>query len=147
MYKHSLPPGFVLKTKEQRMAEKAAMDKSPMATLTLEDWLETERHKLTGELRPVTEESFAQWKKERLDKRAAEEQAKQAKEATGKAMFEQGGWEGSEDEDEEDDETWNLSAMRRETEALRQRKEEERLQKEWGEDSGGTQTNGVDGTH
>jgi len=43
MYKHSLPAGFVLKTKEQRAAEKALMDKSPLATLTLEDFLEARR--------------------------------------------------------------------------------------------------------
>ena len=42
-YKHSLPAGFVLKTKEQRAAEKALMDKSPLATLTLEDFLEARR--------------------------------------------------------------------------------------------------------
>ncbi|KAL8651285.1 MAG: hypothetical protein Q9210_003346, partial [Variospora velana] len=92
MYKHSLPPGFVLKTKEQRAAEKALMDKSPLKTLTLEDFLESERHKLTGTLTPVTPETFAKWKKERLDKKAAEEEARMAKEATGRAMFEQGDW-------------------------------------------------------
>ena len=43
-YKHSLPPGFKLKTKEERAAEKALHDKSPLATLTLEDFLETERY-------------------------------------------------------------------------------------------------------
>ncbi|RHZ43454.1 translation machinery-associated protein TMA46 [Aspergillus thermomutatus] len=129
MYKHSLPPGFVLKTKEQRAAEKALMDKSPLNTLTLEDWLESERHKLTGSLTPVTPETFAKWKKERLDKKAAEEQARKAKEATGRALFESGNWraeEESEDEDE-DDGTWNLEALRRETERLREKKEEERL--------------------
>jgi hypothetical protein len=45
-YKHSLPSGFVLKTKEARAAEKALMDKSPMATLTLEDFLEGRRYGL-----------------------------------------------------------------------------------------------------
>lgn len=65
---------FVLKTKEQRAAEKALMDKSPLKTLTLEEFLESERHKLTGTLTPVTPESFAEWKKKRLDKKAAEEQ-------------------------------------------------------------------------
>ncbi|KAF2861020.1 hypothetical protein K470DRAFT_257362 [Piedraia hortae CBS 480.64] len=115
MYRHSLPPGFVLKTKEQRAAEKALMEKSPLATLTLEDFLESERHKLTGTLMPVTPETFAKWKKERLDKKAAEEQARQAKEATGRAMFERGDWEVSEDEDDEDD-AWNLDELRRETE-------------------------------
>ncbi|KAF2691081.1 hypothetical protein K458DRAFT_355548 [Lentithecium fluviatile CBS 122367] len=131
MYKHSLPPGFVLKTKEQRAAEKALMDKSPLATLTLEDFLESERHKLTGNLTPVTEETFAKWKKERLDKKAAEEQAKQMKEATGRAMFEKGDWRGDSDADSDDEEdnegAWNLEALRKETEAARQRKEEERL--------------------
>nr|XP_023907878.1 translation machinery-associated protein 46-like [Quercus suber]POF16304.1 translation machinery-associated protein 46 [Quercus suber] len=133
MYKHSLPPGFVLKTKEQRAAEKALMDKSPLATLTLEDFLESERHKLTGTLTPVTPDSFAKWKKERLDKKAAEAEAQQMKEATGRAMFEKGDWQASESEGEDDDDdgnddgTWNLEALRRETEAARQKKEEERL--------------------
>lgn len=164
MYKHSLPPGyylllslistfrsesytdkygayrFVLKTKEQRAAEKALMDKSPLKTLTLEDFLESERHKLTGTLTPVTEESFAKWKKNRLDKKAAEDEARKAKEATGRAMFESGDWEASEDESDEEEEeedgedgngdedgAWNLEAMRRETERLRAKKEEDRL--------------------
>ncbi|KAF2842343.1 hypothetical protein M501DRAFT_1013691 [Patellaria atrata CBS 101060] len=133
MYKHSLPPGFVLKTKEQRAAEKALMDKSPLNTLTLEDFLESERHKLTGSLTPVTPETFTKWKKERLDKKAAEEEAKALKEATGRAMFEKGDWQASsgeeDDEDDDDgaDDVWNLEALRQETEAARQRKEEERL--------------------
>lgn len=133
-YKHALPPGFILKTKEQRAAEKALMDKSPLKTLTLEEFLESERHKLTGTLTPVTPESFAKWKKDRLDKKAAEEQAKKAKEATGRALFESGDWRFQEEEessdeegDEDDDETWNLEKMRNETEALRQQKEAERL--------------------
>ncbi|GAB7338837.1 hypothetical protein MBLNU457_5529t1 [Dothideomycetes sp. NU457] len=131
MYKHSLPPGFVLKTKEQRAAEKALMDKSPLKTLTLEDWLDSERHKLVGTLTPVTPESFAKWKKERLDKKQAEEEARRLKEATGRALFEKGDWEGSSDDDsdgdDDDGDTWNLEALRRETEAARERKEQERL--------------------
>lgn len=105
------------------------MDKSPLATLTLEDFLESERHKLTGKLTPVTEETFAKWKKERMDKKAAEEEAKKMKEATGRAMFEKGDWRDSEDEsgDEDDDGVWNLETLRRETEAARAKKEEERL--------------------
>lgn len=107
------------------------MDKSPLNTLTLEDFLESERHKLSGTLTPVTPESFAKWKKERLDKRAAEEEAKKMKEATGRAMFETGGWQDEEDSDADSDDgndgTWNLEALRRETELARQRREEERL--------------------
>ncbi|KAK9798671.1 hypothetical protein AB5N19_00872 [Seiridium cardinale] len=138
-YKHALPPGFVLKTKEQRAAEKALLDKSPLKTLTLEEFLESERHKLTGTLTPVTPESFAKWKKERMDKKAAEEQARKAREATGRALFESGDWrfqeeeeEGSDDDDDdgagdEDDAAWNLERLRKETEALREKKEAERL--------------------
>ncbi|KAI1644871.1 uncharacterized protein F4817DRAFT_198939 [Daldinia loculata] len=130
-YKHALPPGFVLKTKEQRAAEKALMDKSPLKTLTLEDFLESERHKLTGTLTPVTPESFAKWKKDRLDKKAAEEQARQAKESTGRALFESGNWrfteeDESEDEDEEDS-AWNLERLRQETQAIRDKKEADRI--------------------
>ncbi|KAJ5101969.1 translation machinery-associated protein 46 [Penicillium alfredii] len=130
MYKHSLPPGFVLKTKEQRAAEKALMDKSPLNTLTLEDWLESERHGLTGTLTPVTPETFAKWKKERLDKKAAEDQARKAKDATGRSMFENGDWgEESSDEDDDDPSAFNLEEMRLETERIREQKEEERLAK------------------
>ena len=119
-----------MKTKEQRAAEKALMDKSPLKTLTLEDFLESERHKLTGTLTPVNPETFAKWKKERLEKKAAEEQARQAKEATGRAMFESGNWrldvDDSEGEDE-DDGTFNLDKLREETERIRTKKEEDRL--------------------
>jgi len=118
----------VLKTKEQRAAEKALLDKSPLKTLTIEEFLESERHKLTGTLTPVTPESFAKWKKERLDKKAAEEQLRKAKEATGRALFESGNWRMEEDESEDENDTaWNLEKLRQETEALRIKKEEERL--------------------
>ncbi|CAI9633626.1 zinc finger containing protein [Alternaria burnsii] len=130
MYKHSLPPGFVIKTKEQRAAEKALMANSPLNTLTLEDFLESERHKLTGKLTPVTPETFAKWKKERVDKKQAEEEAKKLKDATGRAMFEKGDWaqDSDADSDEEDDgDAWNLETMRKETEAARAKKEEERM--------------------
>ncbi|KAI8672215.1 hypothetical protein LRP88_03271 [Fusarium phalaenopsidis] len=130
MYKHALPPGFVLKTKEQRAAEKALLDKSPLKTLTLEDFLESERHKLTGDLTPVTPETFAKWKKERLDKKAAEEQLRKAKENTGRALFESGKWRDEDDSeatDDEDDDVWNLEKLRKETEAIRSEKEDARL--------------------
>jgi len=147
MYQHKLPPGFVLKTKEQRAAEKALMDKSPRTTLTLEEFLKSERHKLTGTLTPVTPETFAKWKAERLDKKQAEEQARAAKEATGRAMFEKGDWNVSGDEDEsedgddEDDDAWNMEKLRQETEALREKKEAERIAGY----GGGATTNGDNG--
>ncbi len=121
------------------------MDKSPLKTLTLEDFLESERHKLTGTLTPVTPETFAKWKAERMDKKAAEEQAQKAKEATGRAMFEKGDWNVSGDEEEdgedEEDDAWNLEKLRQETEALREKKEAERIAGV----GGGASTNGVNG--
>lgn len=105
------------------------MDKSPLKTLTLEDFLESERHKLVGNLTPVTPESFAKWKEQRLSKKAAEEQAQKARDATGRALFESGNWRAADDDDDSDDEddAWNLNKLRQETEALREKKELERL--------------------
>jgi hypothetical protein len=133
------PNRFVLKTKEQRAAEKALLDKSPLKTLTLEEFLESERHKLTGKLTPVTPETFAEWKKQRISKKLAEEQARKAKEATGRMLFESGNWRTEESDVESDDEAdeaeakenaWNLEKLRKETEALRAKEEQERLAKE-----------------
>jgi len=125
------------------------MDKSPLKTLTLEDFLESERHKLTGTLTPVTPETFAKWKAERMDKKAAEDQARLAKEATGRAMFEKGDWNASGDEDEsddgdedEDDDAWNMEKLRQETEALREKKEAERIAG-YGNGAGTNGDNGV----
>lgn len=132
---------FVLKTKEQRAAEKALLDKSPLKTLTLEDFLESERHKLTGDLTPVTPETFAKWKKERLDKKAAEEQLRKAKENTGRALFESGKWRDEDDSeatDDDDDDVWNLEKLRKETEAIRTEKEEARLAAQHGTPNFGT---------
>lgn len=130
MWRTNASFSFVLKTKEQRAAEKALLDKSPLKTLTLEDFLESERHKLTGTLTPVTPESFAKWKKDRIDKKAAEEQARQARESTGRALFESGNWRFTENDaesEDENDDAWNLEKLRQETQAIRDKKEEERL--------------------
>lgn len=126
------------------------MDKSPMATLTLEDFLESERHKLSGKLTPVTPETFAKWKSERMDKKQAEEAARKAKEATGRALFESGNWRTADSDDEEDDEAeaeddgvWNLEKLRKETEKAQLRREEERLANGW---TAGREDDGSDET-
>ncbi|KAL1972910.1 hypothetical protein VTN31DRAFT_6452 [Thermomyces dupontii] len=145
-YRHALPPGFVLKTKEQKEAEKKAKENNPLNALTLEDWLESERHKLTGQLTPVTPETFAEWKKKRLDKKAAEEEAMKAKEATGRALFESGKYRSADGDDSDDEEggTWNLEALRKETERLRMQREEERLAKMYGGGATTTTTSTTD---
>lgn len=66
-----------------------------------------------------------------MDKKAAEDQARLAKEATGRAMFEKGDWNVSGDEEDEEgadeDDAWNMEKLRQETEAIREKKEAERV--------------------
>jgi hypothetical protein len=54
--------------REREEAEKAL-------EISLEEFLETARHKLGSNLTPVTAETFAEWKRKRMDKKEAEEEA------------------------------------------------------------------------
>jgi hypothetical protein len=74
---------------------------------------------LTGKGTPVTQETFTKWKAERKSKKEVEEEARLAKEATGRAMFEKGDWmNDSDEESEEDDDAFDLAALRAETRKL-----------------------------
>ncbi|KAI9502013.1 hypothetical protein BX070DRAFT_239929 [Coemansia spiralis] len=76
-YKHALPPGFVLK-KDTKPTE--------ANEISLEEFLETERHKLGTSLTPVTLESFTTWKTERKLRKEEEELSRRmAKEKAFKA--------------------------------------------------------------
>ncbi|KAH8080549.1 putative cytoplasm protein [Filobasidium floriforme] len=110
-YRHALPPGFVLKSEKKALDELAKKD-----VISLEDFVETERHKLKGPFTPVTPETFAIWLKQRADKKAAEADAAQKAKATqraagringmsGRHMFEFGGVQ---DEEEGEDEDWDI---------------------------------------
>ncbi len=69
-----------MKTKAELRAE------ANKEVVSIEDFLEKERHKLGKNLTPVTVETFAAWKKTRADRIEQEEQAKRkAKEAAYKA--------------------------------------------------------------
>ncbi|WWC97113.1 hypothetical protein V866_003991 [Kwoniella sp. B9012] len=116
MYRHALPPGFVLKADKKAAEDAAKKDK-----ISLEEFLEVERHKLKAPLTPVTPESFAHWKKTRQEKKQAEQEALEKAKATqraagkmtgmtGKDMFEFGG-ELYEDDEEGDEEDWDISRM------------------------------------
>ncbi|GMK58731.1 hypothetical protein CspeluHIS016_0601730 [Cutaneotrichosporon spelunceum] len=113
MYRHALPPGFVLKK------DKKDEDKD---TISLEDFIEVERHKLKPPLTPVTPETFAAWKKNRLEKKEAEEEAltkaKQQQRAagkltgmTGKDLFDFGGEMFEDEEEDAQEEEWDISRM------------------------------------
>ncbi|KIK66727.1 hypothetical protein GYMLUDRAFT_157271 [Collybiopsis luxurians FD-317 M1] len=127
-YRHALPPGFVLKS------QKKALDEANKAnTISLEEFLEVERHKLGSNLTLCTPETFAKWKRTRLDKKAAEEdvlrKTKEAQHAAGKNTGMSGrdlfqyNPEWFEDEEDEDEDDWDL-------EQYRKRKEEEDLVQE-----------------
>ncbi|GAU87454.1 hypothetical protein RvY_00290 [Ramazzottius varieornatus] len=74
MYKHALPPGFVLKKDKKRMEE---MEEK----ISLEDLIEKERAALGGNLTKVTLETFRAWKikkrKERLEKLESDKKKKE----------------------------------------------------------------------
>ncbi|KAA1477150.1 hypothetical protein DENSPDRAFT_844325 [Dentipellis sp. KUC8613] len=131
-YRHALPPGFVLKSQRKALA-----DAEKANTISIEEFLEVERHKLGPNLTPVTRETFAKWKATRMDKKAAEEEAaKKAKDAqhaagknagmSGRDLF-QYNPEWFEDSDEEDEEDWDLAKYRREQEDRDLAAEEERI--------------------
>ncbi|KAK4688017.1 hypothetical protein P7C73_g2092, partial [Tremellales sp. Uapishka_1] len=116
MYRHALPPGFVLKSDKKAAEEAAKKD-----VISLEEFLEVERHKLKPPLTPVTPESFALWKKTRVEKKKAEQDALEKAKASqraagkmtgmsGKEMFDFGGELYNDDDDEQEDD-WDISRM------------------------------------
>ncbi|KAG8766501.1 hypothetical protein FRC12_006846 [Ceratobasidium sp. 428] len=131
MYRHALPPGFVLKA-DRKAAEEAAKAN----VISLEEFLEVERHKLGPNLTPVNPETFAIWKKTRLDKKAAEDDAlRKAKDAqaaagknvgmSGRDLFQYNPEWFVDEADEEPD--WDFSAYRKEKQDEDEREEEERI--------------------
>ena len=77
-YKHSLPPGFVFKSKKERDAEEAAR-KAAANDVDICEVIEAQRVALPSGGTPVTAESFAKWKAQR-DARKAEEARTHAEE-------------------------------------------------------------------
>ncbi|KAI8820960.1 uncharacterized protein EV422DRAFT_47391 [Fimicolochytrium jonesii] len=82
-YRHALPPGFVLKKKETTEERLAREEMEKENQISIEDFLETERHKLGSNTTPVTATSFAAWKADRKQREAAEQESesKRKKEA------------------------------------------------------------------
>lgn len=116
-YRHSLPPGFVLKTKEQKAAEKAAAANEPV--ITLEEFLETERFKLGKDLTPVTFKSFMEWKAKRDDTKKKEEEEKNLKTKilSGKQLLLSGKFVEEENDSEDDDnDAWDMEDLKRRVE-------------------------------
>ncbi|EDO16933.1 hypothetical protein Kpol_1020p42 [Vanderwaltozyma polyspora DSM 70294] len=87
MYKHSLPEGFVLKTKEQKRLEREAFENQPK--ITLEEFIENERDQLDkSKLTPITIENFAEWKKKHIiEKLNAEKANKEKRKLSGREVI------------------------------------------------------------
>lgn len=64
IYKHALPQGFVLKKDKKTMEAEEEENK-----ISIEELVETERAALTGDLTPVTLESFLAWKKKKIQEK------------------------------------------------------------------------------
>jgi ssDNA-binding Zn-finger/Zn-ribbon topoisomerase 1 len=63
-YRHALPPGFMLK-RDKKLLKELEEDKP-----SLEEWIETERHKLdSSKLTKVTLETFVAWKKRKIQEK------------------------------------------------------------------------------
>ncbi|BGP14285.1 hypothetical protein JCM10213_004249 [Rhodosporidiobolus nylandii] len=135
MYRHALPPGFVLNSQKKKDEEDAKKKE-----ISLEEFLEVERHKLDQtKLTPLTKESFAEWKKNRLNKKDAEAQALQSAKSATAAAGKTNGMSGRDlftfnpdmlgdsDDEGDDDEDWDLAAFRSKTEAERKEAEAERI--------------------
>lgn len=122
-YRHALPPGFVLKSQKKAMEEAEKAN-----TISLEEFLEVERHKLGSNLTPVTRETFAKWKQTRMNKKEAEadvlRKAKDAQAAAGKNSGMSGRdlfqynpeWFQDSDEEGGEGDDWDLSNYRRQKE-------------------------------
>ncbi|XP_077997177.1 zinc finger CCCH domain-containing protein 15-like [Glandiceps talaboti] len=63
MYRHALPPGFVLK-KHKKKDQSEEEEK-----ITLEELIEEERARLGGDLAKITLESFMEWKKKKIQEK------------------------------------------------------------------------------
>ncbi|XP_062506154.1 zinc finger CCCH domain-containing protein 15-like [Corticium candelabrum] len=64
LYRHCLPPGFILKKDKKAMEEQKER-------ISIEELIESERAKLGVNLTPVTLESFLEWKKRKVDEKRA----------------------------------------------------------------------------
>lgn len=143
MYKHRLPPGFVLKSQKKELDELAKKSE-----ISLEEFLEAERHKLGTALTPVTAESFAAWKKERSEKKAAEEELDRKKKEAQAAAHKANGLSGREmwtlgslqqdDDDDDDDDGFDMSKYMKTGWSQERQEEEKREEQHWseGEDEG-----------
>ncbi|XP_038072166.1 zinc finger CCCH domain-containing protein 15-like [Patiria miniata] len=66
MYRHALPPGFVLKSQKKKQDEE-----QPDQRITIEELIEEERAKLGLQQTKITLETFLEWKKKKLTEKKA----------------------------------------------------------------------------
>jgi hypothetical protein len=85
-YRHALPPGYVFKSKKDRELERS----NKVVEISIEEIIEQQRAKLgPNGGTPVTEETLAKWKAEKLARKKAEEVKRlkeQAKKTGGRGL-------------------------------------------------------------
>ncbi|KAJ3084908.1 hypothetical protein HDU99_000035 [Rhizoclosmatium hyalinum] len=80
-YRHALPPGYALKKKETEAERREREKVEKENAITIEDFLDTERHNLGSNLTPINEETFKKWKEDRKAKQAVMEEKKEKEKA------------------------------------------------------------------
>lgn len=77
-YRHALPPGYVFKSKKDRDADKGKKEES----IPIEEIIEQQRAQLGhSKGTPVTPETLAKWKADKLERKRQEEEKKRKEEA------------------------------------------------------------------
>ncbi|KAL2311937.1 mRNA export protein Mep33 [Schizosaccharomyces pombe] len=114
IYKHALPYGYVLSRDKKKDDTKEE--------ISLEAFIEIERHRLGPNLTPVTEENFKKWSDGRRDRILKQAEERRSNRAVGRSNLSgREYFESNKDKTHEvvgDEEDWDFSALRRETEAL-----------------------------
>lgn len=120
IYRHALPPGFVLKKDKKKLEDKAN-------EVTLEDLIERERAALGPKQTKVTLETFLSWKKRKIqekkdqlkkdeDKKRNEYKAGRQAGLSGREMFSFNPELANDNDMEEGDELFDSSTLRRDDE-------------------------------
>ncbi|TPX31247.1 hypothetical protein SmJEL517_g05385 [Synchytrium microbalum] len=71
-YRHALPMGYILKKKETEEERREREEMEKENEISIEEFLDTERHQLGQNLTPINEVSFAKWKADKKTREATD---------------------------------------------------------------------------
>lgn len=111
MYKHALPPDFVLQSQRKNTEDEEK--------ISIEQFIEEERHKLppVAQLTPVNDTTFKKWRQKRDEElKALEEKNNKQSKYTGREFFQADLFK--DDGEEADEEGWDLNEFREELDEI-----------------------------